>query len=100
MGSHTRARATGSTTQRGYGWTHQQTRRHALEDLRRHDGQPCPRCSKPMWHTHAKQLDLDHTEDRTGYRGLAHATCNRRAGQAKAMRLRAANKPERRSRDW
>ena len=36
-----------STTERGYGWTHQQARERLL---RAHtDGAPCPRCHKPMW---------------------------------------------------
>jgi hypothetical protein len=26
-------------------------------------------------------LDLDHNDSRTGYLGLAHRSCNRRAGQ-------------------
>lgn len=88
-----------STVSRGYGHTHRHLRTAALEDLRRHDGWPCHHCTKPMWWACRAQLDLDHTDDRHGYRGLAHSTCNRRAGQAKAMRIRAAQKVTR-SRDW
>ena len=65
-----------NTTQRGYGIAHQRTRTHALRDLR--PGQPCHLCGKPMW-PH-QRLDLDHTTDRTAYRGLAHAHCNAVAG--------------------
>lgn len=88
-----------STAQRGYGSQHRQARIAALGDLRQYDGQPCARCGQPMWHADAAMLDLDHTEGRDGYRGLAHRSCNRRAGQAKAMRIRAAQQV-RRSRNW
>lgn len=81
-----------STTGRGYGWAHQQARRQALAAL--HDGAPCPRCGRPMWRVQAKLLDLDHTDDRAGYHGLAHRGCNRRAGQA-----RSAQVQRRRTRD-
>jgi hypothetical protein len=91
---------TGTTTQRGYGATHKQARAAALADLQRYDGQPCHHCGKPMWHATAALLDLDHTDDRTAYRGLAHRGCNRRAGQAKAMRNRVAQSTQRRSRNW
>ncbi|WP_157408560.1 endonuclease domain-containing protein [Actinoplanes sp. N902-109] len=80
-----------TTTDRGYGWAHQQARARALEDLR--DGDPCTRCGRPMWRSEAASLHLDHTDDRSGYRGLAHGTCNTRAGQAKATRNRAAQSP-------
>ncbi|MGW3808843.1 endonuclease domain-containing protein [Micromonospora sp. NPDC005113] len=78
----------GTTTQRGYGWAHQQARTQALE--RMPDGQPCTRCAQPMYRNEAQLLDLDHNEDRRTYRGLAHRTCNRRAGQAKAQARRRA----------
>ena len=95
-------RDTRTTTEKGYGWAHQQARRRAIEDM--HDGQRCPRCSRPMWRSQARTLDLDHTDDRSGYQGLAHASCNRRAGQAKAMRGRnppaRSTEPTRRSRNW
>jgi hypothetical protein len=61
---------------RGYGQDHVIARRQALTELV--DGQLCHLCGEPM--THAQALDLDHTPDRTGYRGLAHRRCNARAG--------------------
>jgi hypothetical protein len=72
----------GSTTDKGYGWTHQQARRDALRALE--DGTRCGHCGQPMYRAQGRHLDLDHTDDRTAYRGLAHRGCNRRAGAAKA----------------
>lgn len=96
--------------QRGLGWTHRRARAAALSRL--YDGQPCVRCGGPMYRADARLLDLDHTDDRSGYRGLAHRTCNRRAGQAvgvarrmlrRGRRLQPQMQPEqptRRSRNW
>lgn len=71
--------APGNTTARGYGADHQRRRRAALAALV--PGTPCGRCGQPM---HPGQhLDLDHTDDRDGYRGLAHSRCNRSAGGKK-----------------
>lgn len=90
----------GTTTQRGYGHQHKQARADALAHLQRYDGQLCHHCGLPMWHAAGALLDLDHSDDRSGYRGLAHRSCNRRAGQAKAMRNRAMQNTTRRSRNW
>lgn len=81
-------RASRTTTEQGYGWEHQKARRAAL--LRLRDGDPCSRCQQPMYRSQARSLDLDHTEDRTTYRGLAHARCNRQAGQALGIARRRA----------
>lgn len=75
----------GSTTARGYGYEHQQRRLRALAALRQREAMgaetPCARCGRPVYS--GQPLDLDHTDDRSGYRGLAHRRCNRGAGAAK-----------------
>lgn len=95
------SRVKGSTTERGYGWSHQQARLDAIKHMP--DGQPCTRCGLPMWKAGAKLLDLDHSDDRAGYRGMAHRACNRRAGQAAGTRARrhtSTPRPSCRSREW
>jgi len=92
--------AKGNTTQRGYGRRHQQIRRTLLLALADRVAAGitdlCPRCQHPI---HPNQpLDLDHTDDRSGYRGLAHRTCNRRAGAEKTNRMRRARPVT--SRQW
>lgn len=74
--THERARdrARGSSTQRGYGWQHQQARAQAIATYQPDD--PCPRCTLPLG-PDPDQLDLGHTEDRTAYLGLIHRACNR-----------------------
>jgi hypothetical protein len=69
-----RDRQRGTTTQRGYGWAHQQQR---ASDLAAYDpDQPCPRCGQPLGDDPSR-LDLGHTPDRSGYEGLTHLACNR-----------------------
>lgn len=83
-----------TTTQRGYGWEHQQARSKALRQLR--EGDPCPYCEQPM--ARAMKLDYDHYPamaqggSPTGPRRLTHASCNRRAGQAIAVARRSPNR--------
>ncbi len=58
----------GTRQERGYGTDHERTRAALLPDAY---GQPCRYCGQRMW-PH-QNLVLDHTEDRTGYRGIVHA---------------------------
>jgi len=67
----------GTTTQRGYGAAHQAERARQLEAFT--PGQPCARCGRPI--ASADDADLGHTDDRSGYRGLEHAACNRGASR-------------------
>ena len=60
-------------------------------------GKTCPHCGDPI--QAGQPVDLDHTDDRLGYRGLAHASCNRRAGAIKTN-TRRANPLGSRSRPW
>lgn len=65
-----------------YGRQHRSIRRALLADA---IGRPCVRCGKPI--EAGQAVDLDHADDGRSYRGLAHATCNRRAGQARGVLL-------------
>jgi hypothetical protein len=80
-----------SSTQRGYNWDHRQARKHALANLI--DGTPCHLCGHPMYRT--QRLHLDHTPDRTTYRGLAHAQCNRVDGARRGAQVANKRQPER-----
>ena len=71
-----------STTARGYGTEHQKLRAKLLPTAY---GKPCVRCGKPMLQGQA--LHFDHTNDRTGYLGFSHASCNKRAGARKGARI-------------
>lgn len=75
-----------TAAQRGYGWTHVQTRRRTARIVAAGRA-TCSRCSQPI--LPGQPWDLDHTDDRTAYAGPAHASCNRAAGARKGNRLRA-----------
>jgi hypothetical protein len=67
---------TQSTTARGYGHKNQQLRRRIARVV--DAGQAyCSRCGKLI--APQENLDLDHTDDRRGYRGPSHRRCNQRA---------------------
>jgi hypothetical protein len=77
-----------SSTARGYGPEHRKLREKLLPEAY---GKPCPLCGFIM--DESEPLHLDHTDDRTGYRGMVHASCNIRDGAkrgAKAVNLRLA----------
>lgn len=77
----------GTTTARGYGSDHKRQRAAVAADVARGRA-TCSICHQPIqpgspWH-------LDHTHDRTGYRGPAHKRCNEQDGGRKGARIAAA----------
>ena len=60
---------------RRYGYRHQQIRRALLEGA---FGCACVHCGRVM--LPGQPLDLDHSADGGGYRGIVHASCNRSEG--------------------
>ena len=76
---------TGDTTARGYGWLHQRTRA-AWAPLVAAGEVACARCGG--WIAPGHPWDLGHTEDRTGYTGPEHRSCNRAAGARKTNATR------------
>ena len=69
-----------TTTARGYGTRHQRERQRWAATVK--TGQAlCVFCEAPI--PPDAPWDLDHTEDRTGWRGPAHRSCNRSAGGTK-----------------
>jgi hypothetical protein len=82
---HERAKdkARGTRQERGYDAGHVRERNAQLEDAY---GTRCHFCDERMW-PH-QELHLDHTEDRTGYRGITHAHCNLSDGARRGNALR------------
>ena len=85
-----------------YGQAHKDLRAYWLTQLKGGVTIQCSRCGHPVLPTDA--WDLDHTDDRRGYLGPAHASCNRAAGAAKGNRLRKRTKVTKnvqpKSRNW
>lgn len=73
----------GTRQERGYGRDHERLRAQLLPQAY---GQPCTHCQARMWPHEA--LALDHTEDRQGYRGIVHASCNASEGASRGNRAR------------
>lgn len=69
----------------GYGRNHKRLRRIWAQRIANNWQPPCSRCGAPI--LPGEPWDLDHTDDRTGYLGPAHAHCNRSAGAAKKTRI-------------
>lgn len=83
------------TTERGYGWKHQQQRERLLRKHR--DGAPCSHCGKPMYRDPAKNFDgaaleAQHAAALANYTDkqraplaseLMHRFCNRSLGDGK-----------------
>lgn len=67
-----RDRKRGTTTQRGYGWAHQQ--RKAEDEASALPTDPCPKCGQPLG---PPPWDQGHTDNRAEYEGPTHPACNR-----------------------
>ncbi len=82
----------GSTAQRGYGGPHARLR--AQWKPRVDAGQAwCVKCGS--WIQPGTPWDLDHTDDRAGWRGPAHRGCNRSDGQRKTTAILNARRGNR-----
>jgi hypothetical protein len=81
-----------TTTSRGYGTTHQKIRK-TWEPKVAAGNILCARCHQPIHPDHP--WDLGHTDDRTGYQGPEHASCNRSAGATNSNQQRRTTQ-----RDW
>jgi hypothetical protein len=71
------------TVARGYGQEH---RRKVARERPQMLGKPCVRCGYPLY----EPMQLDHTDDRTGYLGWSHQTCNVRASNRRRAAIRRA----------
>ena len=81
---------------RGYGSNHD-ARRRQVKPLVDAGNAICSRCGNPI--SPREQWHLDHTDDRQGYLGVAHAYCNLRAAGIKTAK-RNADSGLRWSRVW
>jgi hypothetical protein len=74
-----------------YGGEHQALRRAVAPYA---TGSACTRCGKPI----LGEWDLDHSDDRAGYLGVAHVRCNRSAGGRKGNARRRQRQAARQKR--
>src|SRR4051812_34177976 len=74
-----------TTAERGYGTDHRRLRERLVAAL--DSDAPCPRCGDALGGD-PTVLDLDHTDDRSGYLGLTHRCCNRSYGRSRWARRR------------
>lgn len=75
---------------RGYGRDHRRLRKKVAQAVAL-GAATCARCGGAI--SPSDPWDLDHTDDRSGYLGPSHASCNR-------GKRPAGQKPNRTSREW
>ena len=89
-----RVRVQASAGARGYGHDHRKLAAALLAAWQ--PGDRCARCGEPMWQRYrvtpsgrmVSAIHLGHNDDRSGYRGLEHDTCNLRDGAVRGNRAR------------
>jgi hypothetical protein len=86
-----------STSKRGYGTHHQAERKKWVPIVNAGDA-VCTRCGRLI--VAGTAWDLDHTDDRRGYLGVAHRTCNRGQPSRRRRGLAELEPPPRHSRVW
>jgi hypothetical protein len=88
-----------TTGARGYGLSHKAERKR-WEPMVDRGGVTCTRCGEPI--EPGRPWDLGHTDDRKGWTGPEHLTCNRRAGGRNGALVTnaARGRGVRRSREW
>jgi hypothetical protein len=77
--------------ERGYGYHHKQLRKRWAKIVNA-GGVDCARCLQPI--LPSQRWDLDHEDDRNGYLGPSHVSCNRRGRRNPVTAKRLT------SRDW
>lgn len=88
----------GSTTERGYGWQHQQLRDEWKPKVDA-GTVACARCRQRI--APGSPWQLGHTDDRSGYQGPEHRYCNESAGGRKGAEVVNARRSGlRHSRVW
>ena len=86
------------TTDRGYGWKHQQERKKWARIIDTGAAViPCARCGETI--KAGTKWELGHTEDRSRYSGPEHFLCNRQAGGKKGAEI-ANSKRNNYTREW
>lgn len=81
--SRVKDRERGTSAERGYGAAH---RRLSERERAAAVGSTCHLCGRVM--AAGQRLALDHTPDRTGYRGVVHESCNNRDGAIRGNQMR------------
>jgi hypothetical protein len=86
-----------TTTERGYGWTHQQERARWQRVV--DEGRAiCAKCGKAI--LPGQPWDLGHTDDRTAYTGPECVKCNRSDGAARGNCARINGIQPERHQSW
>ena len=82
-----RTRVQAPSSARGYGTEHRKLRAALIAAWV--PGDPCARCGQPMWGPPSR-IHLGHSDDRTTWTGLEHASCNTSDGATRGNKKRAA----------
>ena len=88
-----------STSERQYGWPHQQLRARWAPVVAAGQAEcQAERCLMPSrWIAPGQEWDLGHQPGKAGYRGPEHRKCNRAEGQRMSVAIQRAQRAPRRA---